>query len=178
MVRPGAGPVGEMEVRIDLLVKRSEDWEPAALRRAVLEALKDHLESLEPESWTVHDTKELSVMDAPFHAPAERRPPRPGKPVVREDVSLRPHQRRLCNRLVETVFLLGVRGKAVALSDIERSGRMPIQATQRLLKEDSETAKYLAPYLNEWRDRGKRMFDLTEEGRKLASLVRAGEVPA
>lgn len=167
-----------MEVRVDLLVKRAQETDPAELRRAVLQALKDHLEALEPESWTVHEAQELMVRDAPFHAPpAERRPPRPQlKP--REDVELRPHQRKLCNRLVETVFLMGVRGKPVSLSEIERSGRMPIQATQRIVKEGSQTAKYLAPYLNEWRDGSRRLFDLTEEGRRLASLVRAGEVQA
>lgn len=173
-------PHGEGTLDVEVRVALPADVEAnEGAREAVLEALLDHLAKLGPRDWSV---LEADVGDrpasetVPYHAkPAVVRPPRP-RLRPRDDVELRPHQRHLCNRLVETIYLLGVRGKAVTLTDIERSGRMPQQGASRLLRKEA-TRKYLEPYLREWRDGVHRMFDLTDEGRRLASLVRAGEVP-
>ncbi len=171
-----------LDVQLRVAFSGTEDQDPEALRRHALQELKRIVAALEEEKWAQQATltggqvKGRTVTEGPFHVPAsQRRPPRPT--LKWRPPKLPPAKLALCHDILEGLLLLGVHGRAVPIGDLHKKRSIPQAKLYAALKEGSATQAYLSQYVEERRSGGKRLLDLTPEGRILASQIRAGELP-
>lgn len=159
------------------------DVDVAELRAQARAVLERYIDGLGDEQWRRHTTivsrdhRPERGATGPYHIPSERRPPRP-KLKARDDVDLPRSTLKACHRLVDSVFLLSAHGKVVTTGDVLKSRKIAPRTLYKLIDPGSEAWKYLDPYLHVYESGSKRLLDLTEEGRVLASQIRAGATPS
>ncbi len=176
-------PDSERECAFVLRMELPDDDDSAeALRAAALAAVEAYLEAMSKDQWNQktsilsRDARPERGKQGPYHMPVKERPPRP-KFKARTDVELPQSTLKACHRLVDAVFLASVHGRAVTTGDIVKSRKIAARTLYKLIDPDGPAWSYLEPYLHVYESGSKRVVDLTEEGRLLASQVRAGAVP-
>ncbi len=171
---------------LDLTIRMAwEDLDPALdakeIRRMALRQLKRIVDSWDEDNWLVHSQiitpipKDKAEVEVPFHVTdSERRPERPKLQWQRPQ--LNESDLKACHQLLEGLLLLGVHGRAVSTGDLDKKGKIGARALYRIINPDSEAYAYLKPYILDLKSRGRRLLDLTPEGRQLASQIRVGAI--
>lgn len=87
-------------------------------------------------------------------------------------------QVRTVHRMVKAVDELTRDGRGATAQEISDHGRIALPTVYNALREDSPAADYVARLFLSTKMGRSRVVDLTQEGRYLASLIRANKVPA
>lgn len=173
-----------VEANLRVAFHEPKQTDPQTLRTLALEHLRRLVAQLEEGEWERHSLlsggamkKGRGPVEGPFHVPAsQKRPPRPG--FRWETPELPAKDVRTCHEILEALLLLGVHGRAVPVGDLHRVRGIPQQRLYKALDPDSPTYAYLERFIRDLKSHGKRLLDLTAEGRQLASMIRSGEVKA
>lgn len=80
------------------------------------------------------------------------------------------------HRVIDAIGRAGGRGLTVA--EIQDKARISAVPVYKMLKDDTPQGRYAGRYLRTTRLGRSQVVDLTTEGRKLASLIRADKIPA
>ncbi len=183
--RIALGRAGDAKT-LDLTVRMAwEELDPALdskeIRRMAFRQLKRIIEGWDEENWLLHSqmitpiAKERKDVEVPFHmADRESRPERPKLQWQRPE--LNDSDLKACHQLLEGLLLLGVHGRAVSTGDLVKKGKIGARALYRIINPESEAYAYLKPYIQDMKSRGRRLLDLTPEGRLLASQIRVGAI--
>lgn len=158
------------------------DLDVQEVRRMALRQLKRIIDKWDEEDWQRHTRlsnpmprRDMEV-EMPFHlSDREERPPRP-KLDWQRPAELSKPDLRAAHQLLEGLLLLGVHGRAVGTGDLVKARKIGARALYRILDPDSDAYKYLRPYIRDMKSRGRRLLDLTPEGRELASKIRSGAI--
>ncbi len=172
---------------LDLTVRMAyEDLDPSLdateIRRMALRQFQRIVADWDLEDWTNHSQlsnpspRKHVAVDGPYHlGEGDKRPERPKlewqRPTEISDADL-----KACHQLLEGLLLLGVHGRAVSTGDLVKQRKIGARALYRIINEDSPAYAYLKPYIQDMKSRGRRLLDLTPEGRQLASQIRTGVI--
>ncbi len=184
--RIALGRAGDAKT-LDLTVRMAwEDLDPnldaTEVRRMAFRQLKRIIDKWDEEGWLSHSqiitpipSEKKKEIEVPFHV-AERgtRPERPKLDWHRPE--LNDSDLKACHQLLEGLLLLGVHGRAVSTGDLVKKGKIGARALYRIINTDSDAYAYLQPYIQDMKSRGRRLLDLTPEGRLLASQIRVGAI--
>ncbi len=183
--RIALGRAGDAKT-LDLTVRMAwEDLDPELdskeIRRMALRQLKRIIDNWDEENWLQHSQiinaipKDRKAVEVPFHmADRGSRPERPKLEWKRPELS--DTDLKACHQLLEGLLLLGVHGRAVSTGDLVKKGKIGARALYRIINPDTDAYAYLKPYILDLKSRGRRLLDLTPEGRLLASQIRVGAI--
>jgi len=87
-------------------------------------------------------------------------------------------QVRTVHRMVKAVEEITRHGKGATAQEIADKGRIALPTVYNTMKDDSPAAAYMNRVFLFTKMGRTRVVDLTKEGRYLASLIRAGKIPA
>lgn len=179
------GKAGDAKT-LDLTIRMAwEDLDPELdakeIRRMAFRQLKRILDSWDEEDWTNHSQLNTTHLEAkkegPYHMPVQNRPERPERPKLEwQRPELPENDLKACHQLLEGLLLLGVHGRAVSTGDLVKKRKIGARALYRIIDTESEAYAYLKPYILDMKSRGRRLLDLTPEGRQLASQIRVGAI--
>lgn len=182
--RIALGKAGDAKT-LDLTIRMAwEDLDPTLdpieIRRMAFRQLKRTLDSWQESDFNQHSQlsnpipKEVS-RSGPVHVPASEK--RPERPTLNwQKPSLSDSDLRACHHLLEGLLLLGVHGRAVSTGDLVKQRKIGARALYRIINTESAAYHYMKPYVHDMQNRGRRMLDLSPEGRLLASQIRVGAI--
>lgn len=172
---------------LDLTVRMAyEDLDPELtpneIRKMALRQFQRLVANWDLENWTNHSqlsnpmVDRRAPVDGPYHlGEGDKRPDRPKLEWQRPN-DLKESDLKACHQLLEGLLLLGVHGRAVSTGDLVKQRKIGARALYRIINQDSDAYHYLEPYIQDMKSRGRRLLDLTSEGRQLASQIRTGVI--
>ncbi len=155
---------------------------PEEIRKMALRQFQRIVAGWDLEDWTKHSQLSNPVhdrrakVDGPYHlGEGDKRPERP-KLEWQRPSDLKEADLKACHQLLEGLLLLCVHGRAVSTGDLVKKRKIGARALYRIINEESDAYRYLEPYIQDMKSRGRRLLDLTPEGRQLASQIRTGVI--
>ncbi len=140
---------------------------PAAQRRIAMDLLRRLIEESTADELVLYtDLDQAPPTKSPLATGAWEKPPELDLRVVKS-----------AHKIVERVAEKGIGGRAVMASELIAGGDLSAPTVGRLLKEGEPGSGYLARFVRATPHGRTKALDLTEEGRILASRIRAGTVP-